>query len=173
MSLQIKVNCAPDGCQARLAHAVAAQSRASALAELTGPGLVTASYGNNSFKLHASRFSRNALRPVLYGKFLAADDGTVVQAEFRIPPFRRVIVFLGTLFFATYCVLAIVMTDGGPLARIKAGVVSISLVAAVIGVAVWQRRRDEAAITRFFFNALSPDGRTASRETGTGPVVDA
>lgn len=66
-----------------------------------------------SFRLQKRRYYRNSFAPFFYGRFKPANDGTVIEGEFKMHPFVRSFMTFWFSFLAVFVVAALVLPSRG------------------------------------------------------------
>ena len=141
-------------CQSRLAAAVDIEKLAFTRSGYAGSREILAKINGAAFRLQKRRTYRNSFAPFFYGKLMAAENGTLIEGEFKMHPAARVFMVFWFSFLAVMTVTALLLPSSG---NSESGRVAVLLVVAglaVFGVALvkfggWLGRNERVALVDF------------------------
>lgn len=147
-------------CEARLASSVDAERLGFSWSGYAGSRPILGKLRDSSFRLQKRRYYRNSFAPFFFGRFVASDDGTLIEGEFRMHPFVRVFMIVWFSLLGVPSVIMLISVFAGQ-ADIQDGPLALVLPAGMVafGVALvkfgrWLGRSEETAIVAFLKSTL-------------------
>ena len=161
--MKLRTHLPIDECRARLESAIDPERFAFTPSGHSGSREILGSIGDSSFRLQKRRTYRNSFAPFFYGRFRAADSGTLIDGECRMHLVVKV--FMGYWFSfvvlaACFGIVSFLSTD-----RVHrepgAGILSVLFPAALfafgfglVTIGRWLARDEEQAILTFLKDTL-------------------
>ena len=100
-------------CEARLASSVDAERLGFSWSGYAGSRPILGKLRDSSFRLQKRRYYRNSFAPFFFGRFVASDDGTLIEGEFRMHPFVRVFMIVWFSLLAVPSVIMLISVFAG------------------------------------------------------------
>jgi hypothetical protein len=159
--IKLRTSLSPDQCKARLASATDLSGLSLSWNSTADAPPVLGDFRGASFRLHTSRYYTNSFAPFFYGKLLPSDNGTLIQGEFKMHPFARLLTLFWFSFIGIFAAggLIVPMQDQ-PLTGLGRRVFFEALVGfAILGVVLvkfgqWLGRGEHKTILDFLKSSL-------------------
>src|SRR5882672_3711769 len=100
-------------CKARLASSVDAEKLGFSWSGYAGSRPILGKLRDSSFRLQKRRYYRNSFAPFFFGRFVASDDGTLIEGEFRMHPFVRIFMIVWFSFLGVSSVIMLISVLAG------------------------------------------------------------
>jgi len=148
-------------CKARLASSVDAERLGFSWSGYAGSRPILGKLRGATFRLQKRRYYRNSFAPFFFGRFVAADGGTLIEGEFRMHPFVKVFMVVWFSFLSVFSVIVLISVfarqadvQGSPVLGlvIPAGMAAFGI--ALVKFGRWLGRSEETAIVAFLKNTL-------------------
>jgi hypothetical protein len=148
-------------CKARLALSVDAERLGFSWSGYAGSRPILGKLRDTTFRLQKRRYYRNSFAPFFFGRFVASNDGTLIEGEFRMHPFVRVFMIVWFSFLGVPSVIMLISVFAGQADVQGSPILGLVIPAgmAVFGVALvkfgrWLGRSEETAIVAFLKSTL-------------------
>ena len=119
---------------------------------------------DSTFRLQKRRYYRNSFAPFFFGRFVASNEGTLIEGEFRMHPFVKVFMTVWFSFLVVIFAILLISVFAGRTEFQSNRVVGLLSPAgmAIFGVLLvkfgkWLGRNEETAILAFLKSTLEAD----------------